>query len=883
MTVDLHPLNPISGEQKLLALLQKISLSVAEADSAETAFAEVLAAVCLYMRWPLGHVYVWSEAAGALVSSRIWYMDEESTKLPFRKLSERTQFRPGEGTLGLVFESGQAVTILDVQESTRFKRHLPRKESGIRAYFAFPVMVEEEVAAVLEFFSPEAGPPDSDMTSVIHHAGALLGLAMKQERIITRLRQSEAQLAESQRIAHVAHWLWDIKKDRIQWSEELFRIFGLQRTDFDSTISDVLQYIHPDDLAYVEKKIEDAVVEARSFNFYHRIIRPDGSERVLNARARPVFDQAGRVIELYGTAQDMTEQKESELKLGRMVRQMSALIEIGQMIASTFDLEVIYERMLGSLRPILVADALILFILKDGILEIVAQDQGDMQELIGFQLPANSGFAGDVLRSGHCLRTDGDDCADHLAEQLNAFGDFEPQAVLACPVLGKDEAIGILMATHTDPQAFSEEDLRLLETAANWTAIAISNARQYQELQHRVHEKDIIVNISNALTGTLDLEEVLQLIAQNVHSVIPKSEWTAIHLLESTTGPSSQLALMASAGLEVETGGYIIELGKGVAGQVMATGQVIIVDDIQEDSRRLPVDLIIKARALLVAPVESRFRRHGTITAQCATPAAFSEEDGRLLRILGVQAGIAIENARLHREQRKARLVAEKRRERTRIMARKLVQTQEVERARIARELHDEAGQSLTSLQISLGLLRGQLPDDATEIDQRLQENVELVADTMNRLRRLSHNLRPPGIDTYGLDATLAGLCQDFALHTQIAIAYNGIETPKLASLSVLTLYRFAQEALTNAAKHAQAAEIQVTLRREDGTVSLCVADNGRGFVPPAFDENSTGSGAGLQGMLERLEMVDGELKIDSAPGRGSRLTATVPFIEEEA
>lgn len=147
----------------------------------------------------------------------------------------------------------------------------------------------------------------------------------------------------------------------------------------------------------------------------------------------------------------------------------------------------------------------------------------------------------------------------------------------------------------------------------------------------------------------------------------------------------------------------------------------------------------------------------------------------------------------------------------------------------------------------------------------------------MSNLRLLSHNLRPPGLDSYGLNAALEGLCHDFSLHAPLKVTYAGQDLPGLKELPALSLYRFAQEALTNAAKHAEASAIEVTLACDSDMISLTVQDNGQGFLPPDLDNTVPADGAGLVGIVERLEMVDGRLTIHTAPGQGATLVATIP------
>jgi signal transduction histidine kinase len=580
---------------------------------------------------------------------------------------------------------------------------------------------------------------------------------------------------------------------------------------------------------------------------------------------------------LSGTAQDMTEQKETELTLAQTVRQLSALMEIGQTISATLNLEAIYERVLPVIRPLIKAEALILFLHQDDKLEIVGLDQNGIPDMRGLRLPPDSGIVGEVWQTGRSLYLKGEACVNRLSPILQELTGYQPQTIIAVPIRWQDKAVGVLAATHQNTDVFGDDDVRLLEAIAAWTAIAIGNARQYQQIQRRLRESDAIAAISQALTETLDLSELLQLIVNQVKTIMPEADWAIIHLLNSKT---EQLELAASVGLEVDAALYTMKMGEGLAGRVMAGDDVINVADVQIDPRRLPIDANIQAHSLLVAPVESRQRRIGAISVQSVT--IFTRDDERLLTILGVQAGLAIENAQLYAAQQRARKAAEKQRERMRHMARRVVEAQEKERERIARELHDESGQSLTSLKISLDLIRSLLPPEMDYVKESLTEVLALTDKTMSNLRLLSHNLRPPGLDAYGLHAALEGLCQDFQAHTTLTVTYTGQETPDLAPLSALSLYRFAQEALTNAAKHAQASQVQMTLSQNADEIALVVADNGQGFSVPDLEDALPARGAGLLGMVERLEMVDGRLQIDSTPEQGSRLTAVVPCLMEK-
>lgn len=246
----------------------------------------------------------------------------------------------------------------------------------------------------------------------------------------------------------------------------------------------------------------------------------------------------------------------------------------------------------------------------------------------------------------------------------------------------------------------------------------------------------------------------------------------------------------------------------------------------------------------------------------------FSDDDLALLKGLANQAALAITNAQLFSEVHKGR-------ERSRQLAQQLVIVQEQERQHVSRELHDQAGQILVALQITLGLLQAELPAELESPRQQLGEAVNLAKLAIDDVRNLARNLRPPILEQTGLNNALSLLCNDFAHYTRLKIKYQGQDVPDLPDALVISFYRFLQEALTNAAKHAQAQAIDVNLRLHQGKISLTVADDGIGFNP--HDQKGP-TGVGLIGMQERFEMLGGWLEIDSRPGQGTRLAASAPL-----
>lgn len=215
--------------------------------------------------------------------------------------------------------------------------------------------------------------------------------------------------------------------------------------------------------------------------------------------------------------------------------------------------------------------------------------------------------------------------------------------------------------------------------------------------------------------------------------------------------------------------------------------------------------------------------------------------------------------------------------EQRRRLAQRVLSAQEEERRRLSGELHDEAGQALTALKIGLELLRGEAIEAAPALVDDLSDVIDLVNTTRERLRGLAHDLRPPALDTLGLDAALEGFCRGYAGRVQLSLDYAGGAVPGIGDTQALCLYRFLQEALTNVARHAEASHVGVTLEADADEVCLTVTDDGCGFHVRDVGQRRTTSGIGLAGMRERLELVGGRMEIESGDGSGTRVSARVP------
>jgi signal transduction histidine kinase len=212
----------------------------------------------------------------------------------------------------------------------------------------------------------------------------------------------------------------------------------------------------------------------------------------------------------------------------------------------------------------------------------------------------------------------------------------------------------------------------------------------------------------------------------------------------------------------------------------------------------------------------------------------------------------------------------------------KVISAQEEERKRIARELHDDTGQALTSLMVGLRVA-GDAHDAETRVQQaRLDALREIAAQTLEAVKRMARELRPSSLDDLGLTAALeryvANYRANFGLNADLQTTgfHDGERLPAEIELAV---YRIIQEALTNIAKHARAQNVSIVVERKPHALVAIVEDDGRGFdVHAALNPSQDENGLGLHGMRERAELVGGRLQIESSIGGGSSVFVEMPI-----
>src|SRR5215210_2206685 len=469
------------------------------------------------------------------------------------------------------------------------------------------------------------------------------------------------------------------------------------------------------------------------------------------------------------------------------------------------------------------------------------------------ELPRGRGILGVLIRNAEPLRL------ESIADDPRSVG-FPPnhppmRGFLGVPILLRGRAYGNLYLTEKAGSQFSAEDQELVETLASQAAVAIENARLYEDATKWSAQLEALNEVGTALAAEIELPRLLKLICRRLRGLIGARVVTI-----ALSAPDGNLRIEAADGVRAdELIGLQLERAGSKSGRVLERRQAERVDALADDPEvdqqaTRPLD----ARTGLYVPLIAGARPIGVIVAhdQGGEDPRFGDDDLRLAETFAARAAVAVDLS--------ARAATD--------ALRRVVEAQELERRRLARELHDQTGQELTSVLLGLKAVEDAAGDEAR--DTALQTVRAQVVETLHDVRRLAVELRPKALDDWGLSSALERLTQTFADQTGLELDLeSGLGEERFASDVETALYRMVQEALTNVVKHAQARSVSIVLARSRNAVTVVIEDDGRGFDPAARAE-----GMGLDGMRERLGLVGGKLKIESRPGAGTTLVGEVPL-----
>jgi signal transduction histidine kinase len=534
-----------------------------------------------------------------------------------------------------------------------------------------------------------------------------------------------------------------------------------------------------------------------------------------------------------------------------------ALVEAGIALTSARSLDALLKRLLEIAADLTGARYAALGVVDPGgrRLERFVTHGIDADEAAAIgPLPEGRGILGALLDEAKPLRL-----ADLGSDPRSAgFPPGHPpmRSFLGVPILLRDVAYGNLYLTEKDGGgAFDPDDEEVVTLLAAQAAVAIENVRLYKAATEWSARLESLNEIGNALATETDLDVLLDLVARRLRELL---DARFVLVLLPARADELRVAAVAGEGSNDLVGSTLKRAGSK-SGRVLDERRCERVDSVLDDPEVDPmVTRRLGARTGLWVPLVARGRAIGVLVAHDRIDQAdgrFGDDDLRLAETFASRAAVAVDlSERVARDG-----------------LRRVVAAQEVERSRLARELHDETGQALAS--ILLGL-RGLEPAASEEETAKVAAIRELAVSTLHDVRALAADLHPKALDDFGLAAALERLTDSWARQTGIAVDLaDGLGKEELSPEAATVLYRIVQEALMNVVKHAQARHVSVLLTRQNARVVTVIEDDGLGF-----DTSVSADGAGLETVRQRVSLLDGSLRIESSPGSGTTLVIEMPL-----
>ena len=548
-----------------------------------------------------------------------------------------------------------------------------------------------------------------------------------------------------------------------------------------------------------------------------------------------------------------------------MDRAARGVLDVARSVLGELDLELVLNRVLESARELTGARYAALGVLGESRTELdrfltLGLDESE-RESIG-ALPRGRGVLGELIANPTALRLT--DISHHPHSYGFPHGHPPMSSFLGVPIMIDGTPFGNLYLTEKQHgEQFTDLDEEAVTMLAELAGFAIDHARRYtgakrdrDELQRTVAALNATTQIARAVGAETDLDVILELVAKRGRALVD-ARLLVIELVQH-----GRLLVSAGAG-ELPSGllGQQVPLGDSASSATLRTRHA---QRLQEPLTRARFEehglgtLGVEARGGLLMPLVFRNRSYGVLVAidRLHGGPEFTADDERLLEAFAASAATAVATAQsVASERQRQRLAAA-----------------EGERQRWARELHDDTLQSLSALRVGLSTARRSGKQAALE--QAVSTAIDHLEEGITNLRALITDLRPASLDELGAAAAIQALGERTARHgidVDMSIELNSEQARHIPEIET-AMYRIVQEALTNAAKHGNAKRAVVEVHEDGGEIHVSVRDDGVGFDPAVHTD-----GFGLLGMHERVQLLDGLLRVDSAPGRGTTIEARLP------
>ena len=538
-------------------------------------------------------------------------------------------------------------------------------------------------------------------------------------------------------------------------------------------------------------------------------------------------------------------------------REAEILADLGRSINASLDVDTVLQRIVDGAKDLCASD-LARIALRDG-------RTGAMifRYWTDRPAPAEPAAAGlGTLTGKHYL---------HAARTEGVIAD------MVVPIVIDGRTEGLLYVNHRSPRVFTALHEAILQRLADQVAIAIRNARLFEETERRRKTAESLIAVGRLISQSLDPDLVGQRIADSVRRLLD-AKTSVLYRVEPESGT---LVPRAIAGGHRRDAGSLSALPPTGVAALAARERtpVVSIDEARDPrvaAREPPAGLPAGShRAALAVPLQIRERVIGALVIRDAIGRAFVDEDVHVAQAFADQAALAWEHARMFAAIQTQATALLAQRDRLRLLSAENATAKENEARRIATVLQEEAAQLIAAVHLALHEMVADTPAARAQHVVRIGELLDQIEE---QLRWLSHELRPTILDNLGLRPALEFLGQGVSARTKLAVGVEGTTQGRLPPMVETALFRIAQEALTNAARHASARQVTIRLERDAETVRCSIRDDGIGFDPAAVTRRKEGTGLGLLGIRERLHAVNGTLDLRTAPGQGTELRVAVPL-----
>ncbi len=571
-------------------------------------------------------------------------------------------------------------------------------------------------------------------------------------------------------------------------------------------------------------------------------------------------------------------------RLTREIKEVTTLYNIGVAVGSSLNLkEVVWTIYKECGRLINVSNfSIIIYDFQEDLLDFpLTFNQGERVKPFSIKRNEEKGLIDQILNTQSPVLIPDIQNETNLSKTTSFMNNEDVRAWLGVPIVNPaligEGVQGAIVVWSEQPDVYSDHDVWLLSAVGTQAAIAVRNANMFEASQRRAMEMAVINDMAHTLSSTLQLDEVLTRIMEQVESMMD-AEAGSLLLTDTTTGDLVFQIALGDKADEIKP--FRVPKGQGIAGQVAESGEPLMIADAAKDERHLKeIDQQVEfaTRNIICVPLVLHEQVIGVLEVMNKRSGNFSAQDLKLLGSIASYAAIAIDNARLHQS-----VLSERDR---------VIDAEEQARKKLARDLHDGPTQWVSSILMSMDFCKQALKRDIQNAAMHFErefDNIEkLGRRSVQQLRTALFELRPLALETQGLVAALEVFLErrekDIDGATKLQVTLPNGEFGRQDDKVEGTIFAIVQETVNNAVKHAQAQNIAVELKEDPNTVFVLIKDDGKGFdVDKVMSSYEQRGSLGMINLRERTESVGGEMSMDSAPGHGTTIQLTIPKEQAE-